>query len=300
MLTADPVDERSDRPFYKQIADGLRDEIDRGHLRPGAKLPSETELIGHFGAKRATVRRALALLRTEGRVDAVRGVGVFVRDATPRKFVYNSSQDRFRRRYREGGVSPLEVEAGQQGFTYDSVVYRRDELGATPQVAEALGIEPGQRVFRRRRLVSLGPEGAETNDLDPVQLADSYFPVEVADAAPAIRREDTGGGGSHARLGEAGFALTHLEERVVFRMPSPREARELQLRDGVPVIDMVRVTFARRTTPEDDDEDASSGSIAATPASPPSSGTGDPQPIECFVGVLAGDRYRLRYETDLD
>ena len=44
------------------IADHLRKQIVRGQLRDGARLPSEAELIRHFGVSRPTLREAFRVL----------------------------------------------------------------------------------------------------------------------------------------------------------------------------------------------------------------------------------------------
>ena len=53
------IDPASDRAVYKQIADHLREAIGRGRLREGDQLPSEAQLMGHYGVARMTIRSAL-------------------------------------------------------------------------------------------------------------------------------------------------------------------------------------------------------------------------------------------------
>lgn len=65
-------------PRYLDIAASVRQEILSKDLRPHARLPSEPELVRRFGAARATVRRALAVLQDEGRVYSRQAVGTFV------------------------------------------------------------------------------------------------------------------------------------------------------------------------------------------------------------------------------
>jgi len=64
-----------DVPVFRQIAEHLR----RGELRPGDRLPSEQQLMDHYGTARMTVREALGVLKGEGLVVAEHGRGVFVR-----------------------------------------------------------------------------------------------------------------------------------------------------------------------------------------------------------------------------
>jgi len=62
------------------IAETLRREIERGHFRPGDRLPSESELTRSHSVSRTVVREAFALLRSDGLVESRKGSGVFALD----------------------------------------------------------------------------------------------------------------------------------------------------------------------------------------------------------------------------
>jgi DNA-binding GntR family transcriptional regulator len=68
--------------FFDALARPLREQIDAGVLRPGALLPSESELARATGTKRYSVRKALALLRDEGLIEAIPGCGWAVLNPT--------------------------------------------------------------------------------------------------------------------------------------------------------------------------------------------------------------------------
>lgn len=55
------------------VASKLRRQIISGKLREGDKLPSETELISHFGVARSTFREAFRILEAEGLISVSRG-----------------------------------------------------------------------------------------------------------------------------------------------------------------------------------------------------------------------------------
>src|SRR5262249_58406506 len=78
-----PLSRRSSWPLYLQIADELRTQILQQGLRPGERLPSEHSLMERYGASRQTVRKAVAVLKAEGLLDAAQGQGVFVRERAP-------------------------------------------------------------------------------------------------------------------------------------------------------------------------------------------------------------------------
>ena len=70
---------------YADLAAVFRDRINRGELRPGQRLPAEPDLMATYGLARETVRRAMKMLRTEGRVDYMRGWGMVVREPRPKE-----------------------------------------------------------------------------------------------------------------------------------------------------------------------------------------------------------------------
>ncbi|MFF1412816.1 winged helix-turn-helix domain-containing protein [Streptomyces sp. NPDC058289] len=61
------------------IADDLRAQISKGHLKAGERLPSEARLAAHYAVSTPTLRNALALLQAEGLVEKIHGSGNFVR-----------------------------------------------------------------------------------------------------------------------------------------------------------------------------------------------------------------------------
>lgn len=71
------------RRLYQQIADQIRDLIERGGFEPGTRLPPERDLAVQLGVSRPSLREALIALDVEGRVEVRGGSGVYVSAATP-------------------------------------------------------------------------------------------------------------------------------------------------------------------------------------------------------------------------
>lgn len=226
------LDPSSDRAVFRQIADHLRDAVKSGELAEGERLPSETQLMEHYGVARATLRQALGLLQAEGLTRAEHGRGVFVR---PRPPVRRLASDRFARRHRDAGKAAFtaEVEAAGRKPSLDMLSVQED-LPPT-EVRELLRLPARSKVVVRRRRYLV--------DGRPVELATSYIPTRLA-RGTAIARPDTGPGGIYARLEEAGHRLERFTEDVSARMPTPEEARVLELVAGVPVFRLVRTAHA--------------------------------------------------------
>ncbi|MFK8911651.1 GntR family transcriptional regulator [Streptomyces sp. YS-3] len=223
------LDPTSDRAVFRQIADHLRESIDKGRFREGDKLPSETELVEHYGVSRMTVRNALSILQGEGLAVSEHGKGVFVR---PRPPVRRLASDRFARRHRDQGKSAFTVEAEAAGVHSEVDGLEVKEEKPSQDVAARLG-SPRKVLARRRRYLIDGR---------PVEFATSYLPLDIA-RGTQIAEPNPGPGGIYARLEEKGHRLDHFDEEIRARMPSPQEVRMLQLAPGVPVIHLIRTAY---------------------------------------------------------
>jgi GntR family transcriptional regulator len=225
------IDPASDRAVYKQIADHLRTAIGRGSLAPGDQLPSEVQLMSHYGVARMTARNALRLLQDEGLITAEHGRGVYVRARPP---VRRLASDRFAARHRKDGKAAFTVEAEQAGAEPRVDMLRVTEERPPAEVADRLKLGSRGRVVVRSRRYLL--------DGRPVETVVSYVPADLAKGTP-ISDPNPGPGGIYARLEEQGHILDRFTEEVSARMPTPEETRALLLPPGVPVFRLVRTAY---------------------------------------------------------
>jgi GntR family transcriptional regulator len=220
------------RSKHQQIAADLFGAVGSGEYVPGAKLPSETELMARYGVARLTVRDALALLVSWGVAETRMGSGVFVRDYRPI--------------VREG-IRRLSAPAAGRSVWADETAGRNlgtDQIEVTEaeppeHVRELLGLAAGEgAVMRSRRY---------TVDGKPVMLARSWLPARIAHGT-RITEPDTGPGGIYARLRELGRAPVRFREEVRARMlPEPDErAGRLALAPGTPVMEVTRTAYDER------------------------------------------------------
>ena len=163
-------------------------------------------------------------------------------------------------RHRGEGLAAAQAEAGLQGHEIRQDILELADVPAPGDVAEQLGIAAGETVFVRRRLVGVA-------DGPPLQLADSYIPLGLAN--DQIRCEDSGPGGTYARIEDQGHPIRRYQEQIVRQRAATADEREqLQLDDGKDlVIDFRRVAYA------------------------------DAGPVECLVAVMAAGRHRFTYDV---
>lgn len=218
------------------IADDLRAGIAAGTYRPGDRLPGENSLMQSYDVARMTARHALAMLRDEGLTVTRKGVGVFVREFQP---LVRNSIARVSSRQWGAGRAVWEADNESRALVVDSVEVDND-ADAPATVRQLLAVGEADRIVSRSRRFVL--------DGKPVQLATSYLPAAIV-AGSAITEQDTGPGGTYARLKELGHAPAHFREDVIARMPSTAEREALQIAPGTPVLDITRTAVTSDGTP---------------------------------------------------
>lgn len=67
-----------DPPYRENIVADLRAQIAAGDLKPGADIPSTTELAKHYGVHRNTARAAVDYLKATGELVGHQGLAVRV------------------------------------------------------------------------------------------------------------------------------------------------------------------------------------------------------------------------------
>lgn len=136
-----------------------------------------------------------------------------------------------------------------------------DELPAPDLIARDLGIAAGAPALVRRRLV--------LRDGQPVELADSWYPAELATGTP-IALFAKAKGGTLALLAKQGHVAQRVIELVSSRCATNDEQILLNLDAKAPVLELIRVAHS---------------SLRA---------------IELTVMVTAGTERRLRYEMKVN
>ncbi|MGV2829908.1 GntR family transcriptional regulator [Myxosarcina sp. GI1(2024)] len=107
-------------PLHLSISEQLRQQIIDGEYTPGAKLPSESELIEQFQASRITIRRAVANLVRQGLVHTHQGKGVFV--TKKRKVAHTLSNPL---KFLEDDLARQGIELSLQNITFELITVPR-------------------------------------------------------------------------------------------------------------------------------------------------------------------------------
>ncbi|MEZ3182974.1 UTRA domain-containing protein [Streptomyces pimonensis] len=144
--------------------------------------------------------------------------------------ITRDARSRYRLRAEGGARGAFEAETKRAGGTPRAEV--EVTRGTAPaDVAEILG-DTGEVVIRQRRMY----DGERL-----VQLADTYLPAFVAEAAPAVAQLDTGEGGIISRMADAGLAQTDVVEDVCQVPATADQAAALGVQEGAPLLTITHV-----------------------------------------------------------
>ncbi|MER6915237.1 GntR family transcriptional regulator [Streptomyces sp. NPDC000594] len=226
------------QPPSRRIAEELRRRIESGELRSGDKLPSERVLAEEYGSARNTAREAIRLLAEQGLVTAKHGKGVFVRE--PQR-LFRFGSDRYSIKNRETGLTPFRLEAQRQGKVarIDVPSIAREKPPA--DVAERLNVPADEESVVHR-------ENHYYADDEPVQIVSTYLRWDEA-RDTLLMQAKTGKDGIYGRLEDLGHVMTRVRDEISARMPTPAEARTLNLLPGVPVLEVLHTSLDQEGVP---------------------------------------------------
>jgi GntR family transcriptional regulator, histidine utilization repressor len=202
-------------PAYEQIKRYVLEQIEKGALRPGDVVPSETEMVKEFGVARMTVSRALRELMAEGVLNRVRGSGTYV---APRQYESTVLQ-----------IRNIADEIAARGHRHTAEVLAL-ETGDDPSALAALELEAGP-VFHSRIVHS--EEG------EPIQYEDRY--VNPAVFPEYLQQDFTQETPTHYMVRLA--PVQRAEFRIYAQKPEARVRQYLAMEIGEPCLLLIRRTW---------------------------------------------------------
>lgn len=132
------------------------------------------------------------------------------------------------------------LEAAQAGRSGRSKVISAGPAAAPQIVANLLGVEPGRDAIRRRRVVTL--------DDRPVEIADSWYPVRIAEGT-GLAEPTPIKGGALRLLADLGYAAVRYVEDVSVVLVADDLAELLDVPEGEAVLELVRTSYTSNGAP---------------------------------------------------
>lgn len=204
---------------YVRVRDYLRSMVTH-ELGVGDPIPSERLLCERFGVSRMTVRQAVDALVVEGLLVREQGRGTFV---APTKLDL------------EVRLASFGEEMQRRGMVPSSRVLAAEVVQATPDVADALDLLPGELVsfLYRVRYADGEPMAVEQSWL-PSRLAPGLFDEGVPESI-------------YGQLRRRGLDPDWGEDTVAASEADAQDADLLDIDPGTAVLRLTRRTFAGET-----------------------------------------------------
>ncbi|MET9386470.1 GntR family transcriptional regulator [Streptomyces sp. NPDC002928] len=198
------------------IADDLRQQITTGRISPGERLPSEADLASRHKVSTVTLRRALAVLQSEGLIEKVQGRGNFVRHPV-RKIVY------------VGGWGTLDPRTAAEPAL--RVTVRSTTVQAHGHLTTLLKVPAGSPLAE---FSCTSFEGESPHGLARIYIPRDLAPAGLLDNTSADRDPIT-------RFAVLTLPPAAVRETVCARPPTPEEASTLRIASAAPVLAITRV-----------------------------------------------------------
>lgn len=197
----------------------LKEQILKGVVAAGQRLPSEPQLASAHRLSRVTIRRALEGLERDGLIRRRPGAGTFVLDNSSRKGVVGDLSNMLAHLVAMGRATRAKL----LDFSY----------GLPPQkIAEELKLEPGERVQHsiRVRLIDETPFSHLTTYV-PERIGVTYSETDLA-STPLL-----------SLLERSGVVADRANQTISATLAGPEIAEILQVEIGSPLIAMTRVVL---------------------------------------------------------
>jgi GntR family transcriptional regulator len=214
-------------PLWSRTAELIGDQIERGELAAGARLPPERELCARLDISRVTLRKALAHLVDRGVLTSSHGRGWFVTTAAPAT-----------EREWPNDLESFTATALRKHLRPGAVVLLHDVHPASLDDAERLLVPAGTPLLRLERVRLL-------NDVR-IGVDRTLMPTAVA---PGLERVDFSTASLFEELRDRGVRLDRSVVTIEARGADPALAANLDMAEGTPVLVLDQTIYGRDQRP---------------------------------------------------
>jgi len=143
---------------YMDIYNFLKELIVNKKIKPGEKIPSESQLTKKFNVSRNTVRRAITMLINEGLVNSIHGKGVFILE--------NSSPS-----FSIGGLQSFEEASKKNNLKYKTIIHSFEIIKTDKNLAKKTTFPLNTKLYKIKRIRNI--------DNENIILDVNYFNYEI-------------------------------------------------------------------------------------------------------------------------
>ncbi len=213
-------------PYYYQLEEFLREQIENGTWKPGQKIPSEAELCAAFDVSRTVVRQALNELVQEGVLYRRKGKGTFVAEPKIRESLVQN-------------LTGFYEDTVALGLKPSTKVLEQKVIPAPPKIAEALGLQENDPVIMIDRLRFV--------DSEPIVVVITYVPYDLC---PELINEDVSTRSLYEILEKKyGLELVYGRRTLEAVAATREEAELLELEEGDPIVLLRSISYLKDGRP---------------------------------------------------
>ncbi|MRS13926.1 GntR family transcriptional regulator [Enterobacteriaceae bacterium RIT691] len=202
------------KPMYRQIADALRGQIQRGELKPGDALPTESALQEAFAVSRVTVRQALKQLTSETIIESIQGSGSYVKEERVNYDIYQLTSF-----YEKLADRNVETHSDVKVF---------EAIDASPELAENLDVSEGEKIWHVKRVRFIQQK--------PVTLEETWMPLALF---PDLTWQVMENSKYHFIEQVKKLVIDRSEQEIVPIMPTEEAVALLGLDPGRPILEKI-------------------------------------------------------------
>ncbi|QCR38105.1 GntR family transcriptional regulator [Nissabacter sp. SGAir0207] len=206
------------KPMYRQIADALREQVQRGELKPGDALPTESALQTQFGVSRVTVRQALKQLTQEAIIESIQGSGSYVKEERVNYDIYQ--------------LTSFYEKLADRNVATHSEVHVFEVISTDETLADRLAINVGDKAWHVKRVRFIKQKA--------VTMEETWMPLALF---PDLTWEVMENSKYHYIEQIKKMVIDRSEQEIVPVMPSAEAIAALALDPAQPVLEKISRGF---------------------------------------------------------
>jgi GntR family transcriptional regulator len=208
-------------PLYIQIHNLLKEQIRLGEWQADEPMPTEDQLVAHFGVSRTTVRQALTDLAREGLVVRKAGRGTFARQPLMMLRMHQWHS--------------VGVDIARRGLKSSKLTLCVEKLDAAVEIAHRAS------EFAERSILHI-KQVRYADDL-PVLVLDNYFPFDLCAFLAEMPLDDPEFSVQGA-LADHGIELATARGEISATLASDIEAKYLEVEVGSPLVEIATKSYS--------------------------------------------------------
>ncbi|MBN2279226.1 MAG: GntR family transcriptional regulator [Candidatus Marinimicrobia bacterium] len=225
-------------PLYQQLFEEFKKQIEKGKLKPGESIPSESKLVQKYKLSRGTVRQAMQKLEIEKLIEKFPGRGTYVCEPQTPNIPNTQAQQQASKNADYQSIFDQII--GSTTNTGQIFIKESAKINADAKVKNMMKIQDGDDVFLLERALAFGPE--------IWCIEKSYFPLEVVNNFDKVD--------VLAPIYEQYKKITNerivLSKYIVEVLPlDEKTLNDLKIEKDTPVFNIIRISYLENNMPFD-------------------------------------------------